>query len=78
MILEIKAKFECDDCGTEFFVPLDPVSTCPPGWSMFDMAVDSIRGGLGYEDATDDLPVGSGSVEDDDRHYCNRCTKRRN
>ena len=74
MIVEIKAKFACDDCGTEFFVPLDPAYEPPAGWSVFAVAEDSVRAGTDYEDATDDLPVGSGSVEDG-RHYCARCTK---
>ncbi len=76
MIVEIEAKFACDDCGTEFTVPVDPAKVAPAGWSMFAVAEDFIRGGMGYRDATDDVPVGSGSVGDDGRHYCARCTKR--
>lgn len=74
MIIEIKAKFSCDDCGTEFFVSLDPGYAPPGEWTVFDVAVDTIRAGLTYEDATDDK-YGSGSVEEE-RHYCARCTKK--
>lgn len=77
MIVEIQAKFACDDCGTEFFVNLDPGYYPPDEWSVCDVAEDSIRAGLTYEDATDDKGFKSGSVESDGRHYCNRCTKRR-
>ena len=78
MIVEIKAKFACDDCGTEFLVPLDPAYEPPVGWSIFAVAEDAIRAGRGYEDATDQASgiCSFGSVEDS-RHYCARCTKRR-
>lgn len=75
MIVEIRAKFACDDCGTEFTVPLDPGYDPPDGWSVMDVAEDSIRAGLHYEDGTDDLDK-IGSIEDS-HHYCSRCTKRR-
>ena len=74
MILAIEAKFSCDDCGTEFFQPIDPASIAPAGWSMFDVAEDFVRGGIGYRDGTDDW-TGSGSIGDDGRHYCARCTR---
>lgn len=75
MIVEIEAKFACDDCGTEFIAPLDPAYIPPRGWSVFAVAEDSIRSGIGYRDGTEDLPVGSGSVGPDGRHYCARCTR---
>ena len=77
MIVEIEAKFACDDCGTEFFAPLDPACVPPAGWSIFAVAEDSVRGGIGYSDARDDEGViGSGSVGYDGRHYCAKCTRK--
>lgn len=77
MIVEVKAKFACDDCGTEFFVRLDPAYDPPGDWTVFDVAVDQIRGGLWYEDGNEDpIETGSGSVEEE-RHYCARCTRKR-
>lgn len=81
MIVEIEAKFSCDDCGTEFFVGLDPAYEPPAGWSIFAVAEDAIRGGQKYSDAVDYAhggpwgPWKSGSVEDG-RHYCAQCTKK--
>lgn len=75
MIVEIEAKFACDDCGTEFLVEIDPAYVAPAGWSTFAIAEDVIRGGLTYRDGVE-TEGGTGSVEDG-RHYCARCTKRR-
>lgn len=78
MLVEIEAKFSCDECGTEFFVTLEP-SYCPrAGLSVFAVAEDAIRGGTTYVDymeLKDDDERGTGSVGDDGRHYCRRCTR---
>lgn len=76
MIVEIKAKFACDDCGTEFLVRLDPGYDPPDHWTVMDVAEDAVRSGMWYEDATGDYPQGSGCVGDDGRHYCQRCTSK--
>lgn len=77
MIVEIEAKFSCDDCGTEFFAPIDPAKIAPAGWSMLAIAEDFVRGGIGYTDGSDTGSdfIGSGSVGDDGRHYCAKCTR---
>lgn len=76
MIVDIEAKFSCDDCGTEFMVRLDPAYEPPNGWSVHAVAEDSVRQGLNYRDGTD-VVYGSGSVDGDGRHYCHQCTQRR-
>ena len=76
MIVEIEAKFSCDDCGTEFVVGLDPGYDPPDNWTVMDIAEDSIRGELTYRDGTGEFPQGSGSIDGDGRHYCQRCTKK--
>lgn len=55
------------------FLAYDP----PDDWTVFDVAVDQVRGGLWYEDGNEDpIETGSGSVEEE-RHYCARCTRKR-
>lgn len=76
MIVEIEAKFSCDDCGTEFVVGLDPAIDLPPGWTLYDAAEDAVRGGSEYRDGHGRADA-VGSVGDDGRHYCDRCTRKR-
>lgn len=75
MLIEIQAKFSCDDCGTEFSVTVDPALVMPTGWSVFDVAEDAVRGGFGYEDAHEPRSSYVGMVEDD-RHLCGRCAEK--
>jgi transcription elongation factor Elf1 len=75
MIVEVTAKFACDDCGTEFENSIDPACEPPDCWSVFAVAEDAIRAGRNYRDATEERNGnGMGSVGDDGRHYCDRCT----
>lgn len=60
-VVNITATIECDECGTQFTVALDESYVPPPGWAVFDIAVDAIRGTL-WE-----------SVENE-RHLCRTCT----
>lgn len=75
MIVEIKAKFSCDECGTEFLVSMDPATDPPAGWSVFDLAEDAIRAGHDYEDGHEPQSDWIGSVEGD-RHLCGKCTRK--
>jgi len=72
MIIDIKAKFSCDRCGREFTLKIDPVDNIPADWSMFDKAVDAIRGSYGYEDG--EGSYGRYASTDGERHYCHPCT----
>ncbi len=45
-LLTCEAKFECGGCGKPFKVEMEVSGACPPGWSLFDLALDSIRGGF--------------------------------
>lgn len=72
MIIAIKAKFACDQCGEEFSVSIDPASIGAPGWSVFEIAEDAIRGGIGYEDGAPHEPGKVGAVEGN-RHLCKEC-----
>lgn len=76
MLVEIEAKFSCDDCGTEFFVTLDPAYVPPKGWSVFAVAEDKVRTGDSYYDYVDGMGHGVGSLGEDGRHYCAKCTRR--
>mgnify|MGYP003520882636 FL=1 len=79
MIVEIEAKFSCDDCGTEFIVTIDPAYVPPKEWSVFSIAEDAVRLGTTYRDGRDgDRSLAdSGSVDGDGRHYCAKCTRKR-
>jgi hypothetical protein len=73
VIVEIKAKFSCDECGTEFVVSMDPSFSAPPDLTLFDLAEDAISSGRDYEDGHEPSMGYTGSV-DDGRHLCGRCT----
>ena len=63
MLIHIRAKFECDDCGVRFEVDLDPAVNVKPGWSLFDQAVDALRC---------DPACGMNG----DKHRCAKCLKK--
>lgn len=68
MILEIIAKFSCDECGGRITVGLEPSQKLPEGWCILDEAVDRVRGGLSEE--------GLVSAKDDDTVLCPTCTNK--
>ena len=72
MIREIEATFDCDECGTQFIIKLDPAFEPEAGDSLFSIAEDAIRkSNLGtYRDGFDNA---SGGAVIDERHYCQRC-----
>lgn len=47
---EIRATWQCEGCGKDFSVSIEPArTTCPEVPSMWDMALDAVRGGIGYQ-----------------------------
>ena len=62
-IASIKAEIQCDGCGCYFSVALDPARKLPEGWSLFDEAVDTVRGGCLAHSVEADLML------------CSDCTK---
>lgn len=62
-LLSIVAKFSCDECGSQFNASVDESYEPPPGWAMFDVAVDAIRSSL-WESV------------DNDKHLCRVCTEK--
>lgn len=76
MIVEVEAKFSCDECGTEFVLSLDPAYSPPNGWSVFEIAEDAIRAGRQYSDGAG-VTSGLGGVDGDGRHYCDSCNSKR-
>ena len=62
----------CDECGLPFRVELELAYTTPHGWTVYDLAVDAIRGSLEYHDSVI-LGSGSSSVQGD-KHLCHMCT----
>lgn len=79
----IKARHTCDHCGVWFEVELKPPYKPPVGWSLFDCALDAVRGGYIVEgqnlsQKTLEKALGfytlSCSVQGDDT-LCGNCTK---
>lgn len=68
-IVSIRAAVECDECGRRFKVDLEEAYQPPAGWSLFDCAVDAVRGGVAH-----DLGEGSTSVQSG-RALCVHCTR---
>lgn len=55
----VVAFWECDQCGTEFSVELDPARVPPRKWSVFELAEDAARGACCYECKEDKGRYGS-------------------
>lgn len=79
----IRARHTCDCCGAWFEVDLKPPYTPPAGWSLFDCALDAVRGGYivdGHNLTMDTLERALGfytlscSVQGDGT-LCGLCTK---
>lgn len=64
-IAVIRATFECDGCGAQFRVEMDPADTVPKGWALDELAIDCLRGGQGADGT---MP---GIVHD--MHLCAKC-----
>ena len=64
-VSSIRARFECDKCGSSFEIDLDESYSPPEGWSLFDVAEDNLRGG----------PL-LFSVSEYGEHMCDACTKK--
>lgn len=75
MLKEIQASFECDECGKPFSVEMDPARKVPPEWSLFDEAVDAVRGSVGYRGPTTRDGLGGCSAVVDGRHLCGECER---
>lgn len=73
MLKEIRASFSCDECGKPFSIVLDSPYTAPEGWSLFDIAVDGIRGTVGYEGPQNTKGFAGLCAVDKDRHICGAC-----
>lgn len=71
-VLSISASIECDECAKRFAVNMDPARTVPHGWSLWDAANDTVRGGYVNGASIFD---GSCSVQDD-RMLCIECTRK--
>ena len=77
-LVNAKAAFSCDGCGCEFQVELDTAYPFKKGRTIFDEAVDTVRGGICEVTAAPKhlrwANVGMCSVQND-KHLCPRCTR---
>lgn len=72
MLKEIRAIWECSLCGLEFSVRMEPPHIPPANWTLFDCALDAVRGSLDYRGPSADDCQGLSFV-DKDRALCDRC-----
>lgn len=40
----VRATFDCDGCGAQFRIEMDPSTMRPKGWSLMEEAEDYLRG----------------------------------
>jgi uncharacterized Fe-S cluster-containing MiaB family protein len=73
-IKHIKAEIVCDGCGCHFSVAFDEAYEPPEGWSLYDVATDTVRGGTSCE-AIGRCEVGVSSVQGN-MHLCPGCTRK--
>lgn len=66
-LVTVRATFDCDGCGTQFRVDMKPEAMRPKGWSLFDEAVDYLRGGCGSD--------GGMPAIVHDMHLCHECAR---
>lgn len=65
-LVTVRATYDCDGCGKQFRVEMDPSAMRPKGMSLFDEAEDYLRGGCGTE--------GMPAVVHD-MHLCHDCAR---
>lgn len=75
MIKSIRATFQCDSCGREFSVAIDPAYLPPATWTLMDIAVDAVRQGVRYEGPVD-IGMGWSTVTPDGDHLCDVCSSK--
>jgi hypothetical protein len=73
-LIHIRAHFDCDECGKQFSVGIAADYVPPEKWSMFDVAEDSVRGSVDYEEKGWDGGLCS-SVQNN-KHLCKDCTRK--
>jgi hypothetical protein len=73
-LIHIRAHFACDECGAQFSVGMPADYEPPDGRSMFDVAVDMVRGSYDYADKS--WTGGVSSSVQNDKHLCKACTKK--
>ena len=66
-LLKMTATFACDGCGETMVAEMEAAYVPPPGWAIFDIAEDALRGGMG-------AGLVMTSVQDG-KHLCAACTR---
>ena len=71
-VIKIRAYIECDECGAQFSVGMDPADKPNKDWTLWDMAEDAVRGSVEYEDKS--WRYGLVSSVQDGKMLCKDCT----
>lgn len=73
-VIKIRAHIECDECGAQFSVGMDPSDKPVKDWCLWDMAEDAVRGSVQYEDKI--WQYGLVSSVQDGKMLCKDCTEK--
>lgn len=73
-VIKIRAFIQCDECGAQFSVGMDPFYIPPAKWSLRDVAELSVRGSVNYEDKL--WQYGLVSSVQDGKMLCKDCTEK--
>ena len=76
MIQSIRATFQCDSCGREFSVAIDPAYLPPATCTLMDVAVDAVKQGARYEGPRDYDGFGAPTVTSDGDQLCDVCSSK--
>lgn len=74
MLVDIKAKFRCDECDWEFTVALDPADR-QAGCAIMEVVEERLCSGAGYEDGVSEW--GESGDAKDGVHLCAKCDRER-
>ncbi len=72
-LVEIRASLTCDGCGRTFSVAMDPASSVPSDWTLFDDATDAVRGSVSYKGPNGVNGCLGMSAVVDNEHLCGEC-----
>lgn len=70
---EIRAHWLCDGCGKPFSVKMEPPNKFPRGWTLYDSAVDAVRGSIDYQGPNQPNGCGGMSAVEGDNCLCGHC-----
>ena len=77
-VVSITSVIECDDCGCEMGIEIDPAFRIPKDWDLIDISIDHVRHGQQIQ-TINKVPVataGYSTSVQDDKCLCPKCTSK--